>query len=103
MVLFGTIAQPWRLRPEVTTMDTTASSSVMTTAQAEREVRDLNRLIAAAEAQTLRFGTEDWRAYLALKQRRRELKDILLARSIESVKPVVSLKRWRFGLVGAHR
>ena len=70
----------------------------MTTAWVETEVRRLDRLIASAEPQTRHFGPHEWREYLAMKQRRRVLKDILLTRSIERQKSVVNLKRWRFGL-----
>jgi hypothetical protein len=81
-------------------MDATSSATVMTTAWVESEIRRLDRLIASAEPGLPHLRSRDCREYLAMKQRRRVLKDILLARDIERGKTVVSLKRWRHGLMG---
>jgi len=72
----------------------------MTTGWVESEIRRLERLIASAEAHAPHLHPADWREYLAMKQRRRALRDILLARNLERGKSVVNLKRWRFGLMG---
>ena len=83
-------------------MDATSSANVLTTARVENEIRRLDRLIAAAEPQMPHLRAHECREYLAMKQRRRVLKDILLARNIERGKSVVNFRRWRLGLmVGA--
>ena len=69
----------------------------MTTERVLATLRDLNRVIACAEAQRARLGPNELKWLLALRERRYTLSLLLVARRIEASKKVISLDRWRNG------
>lgn len=69
----------------------------MTSRRVMATIRELNRVIACAEAQRSRLGPNELKWLLALRERRYALSLLLVARRIEASKQVVSLDRWRNG------
>ncbi len=74
---------------------------LLTTVRLESALRRLDRLIASVEPHASQLHADEWRQFLALKQRRHNLRLILVARRIECRKPIVSLHRWRYGFAAA--
>jgi hypothetical protein len=80
------------------TMETKAPPPVLlTVAKIKAAIQRMDEAIAAAEPHAPQFSGEDWRSFMALKQRRHGLHMLLLARKVEQGKKVVSLHRWRYG------
>lgn len=69
----------------------------MTSPRVTSTIRELNRVIAYAEAQRAHLGSNELRWLLALRERRYTLRLLLVARRIECTKKVVSLDKWRNG------
>ena len=69
----------------------------MTSPRVTSTIRELNRVIAYAEAQRAHLGPNELRWLLALRERRYTLRLLLVARRIECTKKVVSLDKWRNG------
>ncbi len=72
-----------------------------TVAEIEEAIERLDEIIAAAEALAPHLDADSWQEFMALKQRRHELRLLRLARSVENNKKVVSLDRWRHGFDGS--
>ena len=70
---------------------------VVTNERVEAAIRQLERLIAAAEVAASPGGEAASRELVALKTRQQGLHLLMLARVVERRKKVVSLERWRYG------
>lgn len=70
---------------------------VVTTEKIEAALRRLDCAINKAELRSSTLTTAELRAVRSLKQRRINLRLVVLAREIERPKKVVSLHRWLYG------
>ncbi|HEX7969836.1 MAG TPA: hypothetical protein VF502_16550 [Stellaceae bacterium] len=70
---------------------------VVTNERIEAAIRQLERLIAAAEVATAPRSEAASRELVALKTRQQGLHLLMLARVVERRKKVVRLERWRYG------
>ena len=75
----------------------------MMTVRLEAAIRRLDRIIAEMEENGLLLDRAGFRKLLACRQRRTDLKLLLVARRIECQRKVVSLERWRYGFEQAKR
>ncbi len=69
----------------------------MTRPRVEAALRRLDRTINRAEARPHELAPTDLCTLILLKRLHTELKLLLIARDLESMKKVVSLDRWRHG------
>jgi hypothetical protein len=87
-------------RAQMTSMELPLENKIrvpMTSPRVTSTIRELNRVIAYAEAQRAHLGANELRWLLALRERRYTLRLLLVARRIECTKKVVSLEKWRNG------
>ncbi len=79
----------------------------VTNERVEAAIRQLERLIAAAERDAATQNETAQRQLSALKMRHQGLHLLMLARIVERRKKVVNLERWRYGFEaprwGRHR
>jgi hypothetical protein len=75
----------------------------MMTVRLEAAIRRLDRIIAEMEESSPLLDRASFRKLLACRQRRTDLKLLLIARRIECQRKVVSLERWRCGFEQAKR
>lgn len=69
----------------------------MTCDRVRDTLRQLDRVIGRVEGRSGLLDVAEFRAYMALRQRRLSLRLLMVARRVELRKQVVSLNRWRYG------
>jgi RNase P protein component len=75
----------------------------MTSRRVRATIRELDAVIARSEAERRVLDRDEFRAVMALRERRVELHLLLVARRLELQKKVVSLNRWRYGYDAGRR